>query len=625
MNENDKQNNKKGVPKKEYRIWKYSELGRGILHEAIIIGDVPYFIRFVWDKDYKKKIVDKVEKVEETARILRPPRKEEYPYSPYVFEDKDELEEFIRNAKNITLDELFQKIKNIFKKYVDQEDYIITLLSADSIWTYFQDIFSTTHYLEGVGDNNVGKTSIAYVFEYTGYRVVRGISISGANYYRILECIEPGQCVIIEDEGDNISDDADKQKILKSGYEYNGKVPKTNMNSINQELKWFFTYGYKMILAEKSLNQLKAKGLVDRILSFHCRPGQVPFSIKEVVSENINKNPNLQELYDEIRDFRMLMLCYRLLHYTDTMPEIETGLKNRENELCKPLLQLFAKTDVLKEIVSSLQIFLDKRREKKLNSIESTIYPIIKKFVSSNTEKNRSDANKIEQQPKLINPKLVSIPFSDIWSNIIDGGIDGYYDENKKNRYETVNFGIIYRNKLSSIIADKFGAKIIKKVKGSIILFDLEELERFEQVYGENIVDEKINIKIVEEFDEYFIGLNKQVDDKNYDGGSESIDGYTEAVKITNSNHLNNEIDDISIEHQNLVSKNNTNTHILEPSLPSLPSTSNFKCYYCHTEYTDKGKYTKHCLNTHPKKPIYPDLSFILQMNLEPKGNSWEK
>ena len=58
-----------------------------------------------------------------------------------------------------------------------------------------------------------------YTFAYTGYRVVRGTSISGANYYRILGNVEPGQCIIIEDEADNISEDPDKVKILKAGYE----------------------------------------------------------------------------------------------------------------------------------------------------------------------------------------------------------------------------------------------------------------------------------------------------------------------------------------------------------------------------------------------------------------------
>ena len=125
-------------------------------------------------------------------------------------------------------------------KYVDQDEHIVILLAADSIWTYFQDLFPATHYGEGVGTNDVGKSSMGYTFEYTGYRVIKGTAISGANYSRVLGSIEPGQCVIIEDEGDNISEDPEKVKILKAGYEYNSKIPKINMNTTNQEQKWYF-------------------------------------------------------------------------------------------------------------------------------------------------------------------------------------------------------------------------------------------------------------------------------------------------------------------------------------------------------------------------------------------------
>jgi hypothetical protein len=245
-------------------------------------------------------------------------------------------------------------------------------------------LFPTTHYLECVGDNDVGKSSIGYTFEYTGYRVIKGTAISGANYYRILGTDELGQCVIIEDEGDNISEDLDKVKILKSGYEYNGKVPKINMNSRNQDQRWFKTYCYKMILAEKSLKEsTKVKGLVDRTLSGHCRPGKVKYSIKEVVSQNINKSPKLQKLYDELLFFRKLMICYRLIHYKDLLPEIETCLKNRDNELCHPLLQLFYNTKVLNEIIKTLENFVKQRRERRGNSLEAALYPIIKEHVFS--------------------------------------------------------------------------------------------------------------------------------------------------------------------------------------------------------------------------------------------------
>ena len=76
--------------------------------------------------------------------------------------------------------------------------------------------------------------------QYTGYRVIRGISISGANYIRTLGNEEPGQCAIIEDEGDRIGEDPDKVNILKSGYEHDSQIPKINMNTSDQLPNGFF-------------------------------------------------------------------------------------------------------------------------------------------------------------------------------------------------------------------------------------------------------------------------------------------------------------------------------------------------------------------------------------------------
>jgi len=365
--------------------------------------------------------------------------------------------------------------KNIFFRYVDQDNHIINLLAADSIWTYFQDLFAITHYFEAVGANDVGKSSVGYTFGITGYRVIRGTSISGANYIRILKNIEPGQCVIIEDEGDKISEDPDKVRILKSGYEYNGKVPKINMNSFNQEQIWFKTFCYKMILAEKSLKEYKVPGLVDRTFGNKCRPGNVKYSIKEVVTENLSKNPRLQKLYDQLLSFRKLMLCYRLVHYKDQLVEIETGLKNRDNELCKPLLQFFYGTEALKEIIPTLETFVKKRRARKKNSLEAALYPIIKKYVFKEVGLDSEQNTFTELKAK---KKLIKVPFFYIWDYIKDGAIDGHYNENKNRyAYETKEYGDLYLNSLPSTISDKFAAEEKNQNYGSALLFDIDKLE----------------------------------------------------------------------------------------------------------------------------------------------------
>jgi hypothetical protein len=254
----------KGIKEQELKqviAYKYSGNGKYKLHESIILNGVPCFIAY--DTEKEKTIIKN--NIEEQNRIIRPPSLEECPFPAYEFEGEQELDNYIKRANEIeSIEELYKSCKNFWTLYVDQEKEILTMLAADSILSYFQDLFPIIHYSEAVGTNDVGKSSIGYTFEYTGYRVVKGASITGPNYFRIFGTVEPGQCVVIEDEGDSISDNPDKIAILKIAYEYNSKIPRTNMNVKNQDMNWFYPYGYKMILAEKSIREWKAKGLVDR-------------------------------------------------------------------------------------------------------------------------------------------------------------------------------------------------------------------------------------------------------------------------------------------------------------------------------------------------------------------------
>ncbi|HET6726646.1 MAG TPA: hypothetical protein VFH19_01310 [Nitrososphaeraceae archaeon] len=545
--EKEKSKTKKVIP-----ISKYSFNGKGDLHEAVIMSSKPFFIAFTNGK------IKLVEQVEENTRILRPPEKEEYPYKPYEFESIEELQEIISNALNISKDELYTNSKSVFRKYVDQDEHVINLLTMDSIWTYFQDLFPATHYVECIGTNDVGKSTIGYTFEYTGYRVIKATSISGANYYRMLGSIEAGQCVIIEDEGDNISEDPDKIRILKNGYEYTGKVPKINMNSYDQKQIWYKPYCFKMILAERSLNQWKAKGLVDRTFTLHCRPGSVKYSIKEVITENINKDPILQKLDDELTDFRKLMLCYRLVNYRNALPNIETGLKNRYNELCKPLLQFFCGTNVFKEITKTLQLFINQRKDRIENSIEVIIYPIIEDAVS--------------EFGNIISARR-------IWE-LITGSLEGFFDidrdgnKTKPTLFHSEDHGDLYMKTTTSMICDKFGAKLKHRNKGNLLVFDRDYLVKIGKAY-----DRSQGIQTLVEYKrepDRVAEVNSKISKSESSDSSDSTLGRRHANdQIDNYNNYKNnhscieKLDDLT---QKLDSnKENTNSTYLPAESPESP------------------------------------------------------
>jgi hypothetical protein len=128
---NKKETDEKLLP--VYPTYKYS---RPFLHEAVILGGLPYFISYapIFDKILPFKDIK-----EPPSRTLRPPNREEYPYTPYEFANAEELEEYLKRAKVETIDSLYQKAKSIVKIYNDQDEYKLILLATDLVWSYFQD------------------------------------------------------------------------------------------------------------------------------------------------------------------------------------------------------------------------------------------------------------------------------------------------------------------------------------------------------------------------------------------------------------------------------------------------------------------------------------------------------
>jgi hypothetical protein len=88
--------------------------------------------------------------------------------------------------KNETLDSLYKKVKSIWKKYIDADDFHISLSAADTIFTYFQDKIGLTHYLFFVGGGDTGKSNNLTVIEYVGYRCFNSLGITSANIYTFL-------------------------------------------------------------------------------------------------------------------------------------------------------------------------------------------------------------------------------------------------------------------------------------------------------------------------------------------------------------------------------------------------------------------------------------------------------
>ena len=125
-----------------------------------------------------------------------------------------------RQHKNETLDTLYRKVKSIWKKYVDADDFHISICAADTIFTYYQDRVVLVHYLLFVGGGSSGKSNRLELFRFLAYRNWTSSDITPANIYQLLGSREEGMATICEDEADDLDSDfgRDKMRIYKLGY-----------------------------------------------------------------------------------------------------------------------------------------------------------------------------------------------------------------------------------------------------------------------------------------------------------------------------------------------------------------------------------------------------------------------
>jgi len=273
------------------------------------------------------------------------------------------------------------------------------------------------------------------------------------------------------------------------------------------------------------------------------------FDIKETL--NPQGNVACQSRLDQLLGFRKLLLIYRLVHFNDLVPDVNTGLKRRNRELCKPILQLFydCSIEIQIEIKSMLEHFLSIKKHRKENTIEVALYPIIINLVSEHG---------------------TELPASFIWHKITAGGVDGYYDGDRRpNEYQTADYGTIYRNSITNIICDKFGAQRRHMEKGNVLIFDIDKLAKIGRSYD---LETNIQLKLP-------IGEMTE--------GSEGSEGFREEatspsknsdVEITNKHSEYNRI----CEQIPNNTSNNTTPRVekvvdiaIKPSDPSEPSGSN--------------------------------------------------
>jgi hypothetical protein len=525
----DQHEQKKKQKKKGYFVQRHSE--DGLLAEVVIVEGRTFFAVSRKNGDYEPRITLEESIEDKTGTKIFIPSQN--PLSrQFRFKSREEFDQCMyEDAKTETHDSLFNKIRSIWAKYIDADDFHISLCAADTFFTYFQDKIGLTHYLFFVGGNDTGKSNNLTVLEYLGFRVYNSLGISAANIYTALGDGEDGQTIICEDEADNIEFNHEKMKIYKGGYQEGKKVPKTDLPHGKRVQNSWNTFGFKALAAEKLPDITKTRGFHQRIIPLYCRDGTPEYDIAEITTTGGEEE--FQDLLDELDKTHNLLLAYKLLHYHEIIPDIKLRIRNREKQLFKPILRVFQNTETFKELLPVVSHYINQRRQSNYDTLEANVFRLVYGLISE--------------------LRSYSLTSSQIWQEVKDA-LKGEAIPNKPLSYDTEQFGIVSQRQITAILIEQFGAKKTKTRDSIILTFNEDRLKGLTRKYKPAKVDD--------------------VDDVD-DLSGMSLDQYTKQDKeISKTDHeIDNNSKNVSQNNQDSVTENDSKrlAHHNNPPHPPHP------------------------------------------------------
>ena len=189
-----------------------------------------------------------------------------------------------------------------------------------------------------------------------------------------------------------------------------------------------------------------------------CSPGNPQYDITEVINDAGDEIH--RKLFRELEDIRKLLIVFRLVNHKTPFPDIELNIKNREKQLCKPLIRLFQNAGGINDtLVQSLSKYITEKNNKKLGSLDFYLYSIVKDLTSND--------NRVSNE--LLWDIICQLPGNDI--------------PYKPHSYQTDEFGIISKSRISKTCEDKFGAKKTHDGKQRYLLFDKKTVDRLADNY----------------------------------------------------------------------------------------------------------------------------------------------
>jgi hypothetical protein len=611
----------------EVYLQKYS---KGVLAEAVLIAGKPVFLIS------KKGVISVQASINAPDNsIVKPLEAYSYLSKPYSFVSEGELKACIERAKLETLDSLYTKVKSKWKKYIDGDDFHISICAADTVYTYWQDMIGLTHYLFFIGDNTSGKSNNLQVIHILSYRNFMSSDVTSANVYQFFGGIEEGQGTLCIDEADQIDSNIDLMRIFKNGYTTGFPVARVDTSQGRKQYR-FFTFGFKAFSAERLPDSVTAKGFRQRIVPLPCTYGIPQYDISEILNPAGEREH--EDLIAELYELRNTLLIYRLLHYHEIIPDIRLNLAAREKQLFKPVMRIFQNTDTLRELLLTISKYVSERRQVNANTLHAFLYKLVTDLIKAQGT-----------------PELESTLIWNTLTNVLPGDVI----PNRRLSYESSEFGTISQKGITETLIQVFGAQQSSNRRDKRRLrFDVEKLKRLSRIYDLSI-DVRVGTSVTDVADVTDIGLDRYAIEaegqtKKNEGQIAQDQKKENSTNNYNNNHNNNinttsnittEASSDRLQHTNNPSQasqvspliqQQAASHVLDElkdntssstTLADIVAISNFlfSCYYCDgCKTNDRDDYERHIVNKHPKKVAYPGKEDLQSLGLRPQGKTWE-
>ena len=453
-----------------------------IFAEAVLIAGVPKFLLATNGPDeISISTVDFIPLGKED-KIASPLPAESYINKPYTFNSQLELDATIEEAKKLTLDHLYGMVKRIWKKYIDADDFHISICAADTIFTYFQDKAGMTHYLFFVGGPGSGKSNNLEVFHFLAYRNLTSTGITSATLYRFYGGREEGIGTICEDEANDLDKNELKMQFYKNGYTTGRPVIRNDDTESGRTPQKFFTFGWKALAAERLPDSVIARGFMDRTIPMSCTYGFPDYDITEVT--NPMGEEKFIQLLQELEKTRNLLLVYRILHHGDKFADIPLNITGREKQLFKPILRIFNNTEIQKELEKVISNYINERSAANADTQHAFIFRTVVGLIN---EKGTHE-----------------LASKDIWDKIRE--VPGEFMYRGNTKYETVDYGVLTQKLVIKICKEVLGAKKGRDNSQRKWIFNKNKLNRLNQLFNLSL-----EVKVTRQADVTHSGIGRYV------------------------------------------------------------------------------------------------------------------